>query len=115
MCRAFRLFLFVLLFAGLSCAPYRDPTAQNKQVPEKKDDDEAPTKIATVPVAANSVQDRVKQALTIVHDRPVNIDHNFWTVFHAILGMGFDTQLTNLKTKDKVRAIDYVRQQGEEV
>jgi hypothetical protein len=53
---------------------------------------------------------RIESALAQIKKRELAPDHGFWTIFHAILGMGFDTELTvNEKDGRKtVKAIDYV-------
>ncbi len=100
-----RLYLFLVLglaFAGLTCAP-------QGEVP--KNDDKNNENILYVPAA---LKDRIDFTLKEVHGRDLLISHGFWTVFHGILGMGFDTMVQDSKTGKKVNAIDYIFQ-GQEM
>jgi hypothetical protein len=95
-----------------ACAP-RGETGQTQSPPRPRDGDKVSAKDDTPP--PNSLRDRVKLALDSVQKRPLDIDHNFWTVFHGILGMGFNTELVDLRNKKSFRAIDYVREEGERI
>jgi hypothetical protein len=94
--------LLSLALAITTCAPQRDNSSDKDETAETK------------PPVPDSLKKRIEVALKVVHDRPLSIHHNFWTVFHAILGMGFETELVefgpNQEVKKKVKAIDYIRQ-----
>src|SRR5919108_337810 len=81
--------VFVIL-AGLTCAP-RDET------PPKGDNVvvENPGKGAeVVNVNADDLKGQIESALKQIKQRKLEPNDGFWTIFHAILGMGFDTELT---------------------
>src|SRR5262245_884779 len=52
----------------------------------------------------------IESALAKIKQRELAPDHGFWTIFHAILGMGFDTELVVKQNgkAEKVKAIDYI-------
>jgi hypothetical protein len=89
--------LLTAVVFGLTCAPQHEPTTN-----DKKNGPEVP----------QALKDRIEAALKHVRQRELLVNHSFWTVFHAILGMGFETTLTDPKTNEKHRAIDYVRKGG---
>jgi hypothetical protein len=107
-----------LTVTGLTCAPQTDDKGRDPI--EKQDDEVKPSGQTTdEDKPPDSLKGRVKEALKAVHDRPVDMQHNFWTVFHAILGMGLDTELVEFgpqsQIKKRVKAIDNVRQSGQSI
>jgi hypothetical protein len=92
--------LLIGVVFGLTCAPQHEP---------KKNGGNGDKPPIAVPQA---LKDRIEAALEHVRRRELGTDFSFWTVFHAILGMGLDTQLTDPKTKTRVNAIEYVRKGG---
>ncbi len=93
----------VVLFA-LSCAPQDDLPRKNA---EDKDDGRNPS----MPVVDNKgpLKDRLKATLEHVHARDLQTDYGFWTIFHGVLGMGLDTDLTDPDTRKKIKFIDAIR------
>jgi hypothetical protein len=107
-------FSVVLIFTGPTCAPQEDSSVENGTKPTAKKDKRIEERDTPPP---DSLKDRVKRALDVVHKRPLDIQHNFWTVFHGILGMGLGTELVEIdpNTKEigkRVKAIDLVRKEG---
>src|SRR5262245_62067613 len=86
---------------GVSCAPRGDappPISQDKKANGKR------------PVVAD-LKEQVESALADIKARPLEPGHGFWTIFHAILGMGLDTELVvDHKTGERVKAIEYIAQ-----
>jgi hypothetical protein len=108
--------VMLAMLALPTCAPQDDTVAEKTaKIVTKKDrridkaEDPPP----------ESLKERVKLALDVVHKRPLQINHNFWTVFHGILGMGLGTELVdyggNGEIKKRVKAIDRVCQEGQNV
>src|SRR5438094_210353 len=94
--------LFVAV-AGLTCAP-RDET------PSKLDKLVVENGIKVPQFHPDDLKARIESALDQIKQRKLEPDDGFWTVFHAILGMGFDTELV-LKDKvghKRVKAIEYI-------
>jgi hypothetical protein len=55
------------------------------------------------------LKDRIDAALENVRRRDVLTTHSFWTVFHAILGMGLEqTTLLDQETNQRFNAIEYI-------
>jgi hypothetical protein len=90
--------IFALL--GLHCAPTGTPTPKNG----------GSTVVAPVePPASNLLKDRIDFALQRVAERELETTYGFWTIFHAILGLGPEkTTLVNPQTKERFNAIDYI-------
>jgi hypothetical protein len=64
-------------------------------------------------VAPKGLQQRIDLAVKQVRRRELRADHGFWTVFHAILGLGPKTvELTTPEGK-RVNAIDYIAGGGQ--
>lgn len=107
---------FLWLPAGLAlywagCAPVEEPTSDTPAAaPAAATDSLArPRKLAV----SGSIKERVEAALNHVHRRDLLTTHAFWTVFHGILGMGFDTTLLDPLTNQRVNAVDHIRTGGE--
>lgn len=99
---ASRFWLVLLAVSSLHCAP-SDPTPRTKAgggaVQVQPD-------VAKTP---NVLKDRIEYALQVVRERDLGADYGFWTIFHAILGMGPEnTTLVNPETKERVNAIDHI-------
>jgi hypothetical protein len=102
-CLFFACCLLLLPILSTACAP-RDEQARLSADP---DDNPAPDK-ARPPDVPASLQARMKAALEHVHRRDLLTTHSFWTVFHGILGLGFDATLLDTTTGKKVKALDYI-------
>lgn len=112
--RLFGMTLFTAAVAiALSCAPVDGPA------PEPEDEGEARREIVptlvdegTKPKAQEPVPDslrgRIEAAVKNVRDRDLLTTNAFWTVFHAILGLGPGIDLVDPKTKERVNALEYI-------
>src|SRR5262245_2718838 len=84
---------------GLTCAPRatEDPPSPKSLGPG---------------VAVADLKELLEQTLKNIKDRRLVPTDGFWTIFHAILGMGLDTELIvedkGGKSERRVRAIDYI-------
>jgi hypothetical protein len=65
------------------------------------------------PPIPDGLRQRVAAAITNVRKRTLTTTNAFWTVFHGILGLGPDVELTNPRTKEKVKALDFICDGGE--
>jgi hypothetical protein len=99
--KAAYLLLFAGLLIGLSCAP-----GERKAKVDVDKEDASPPPI----VLPRELKPRLEAALENVHARDMETTFSFWTIFHGILGMGFDTTLLERDTGKKVNAIDHIRQ-----
>lgn len=92
--------VFLALLLGPSCAPVKNKDGPPKDVvvEDKKNPIEVPKEL----------QQRVKATLEHVHGRELETTYSFWTVFHAILGMGFDTPLLDRKAGKRYNAVEYI-------
>lgn len=108
--RASLTFLFGLLAGiGLGCAPQDDSA---RAVGGKTDEQPAP-QTHVPPVLHDSQKDRIDTVLKNVRSRDLLADNSFWTIFHGILGVGFDdARMLDPKTGTRSRAIDYVAEGG---
>jgi hypothetical protein len=102
------LYLFLAAtFAGVTCAPQGD-------LPQKKNGAAAPVAthpaepVALLPSAPVNLKERIDAALDNVNRRDVLTTHAFWTIFHAILGLGPDVTLLDPDTGKRVKALDYI-------
>jgi hypothetical protein len=96
--------LVVLAVGGLTCAPRDDHPPRDDKIVNPDGGVRPPF------FNADDLKARIEAALAQIKKRELAPDHGFWTIFHAILGMGFDTELV---VRDKggptrVKAIDYV-------
>jgi hypothetical protein len=95
----------VLGVAGLcaSCAPEAPPSpAKEKQEPA--------VKIGPPVIPSGGLEVRVKAAVDLVRQYKVRPSDGFWTVFHAILGLGPRTVelVVDDKTGERVNALEYI-------
>src|SRR5579864_2161147 len=93
----------VLIFTSITCAPHAD-VPSNVIGAGKKDDPPPPVN--------GPLQKRIKACLDHVASRQLEVSHPFWTVFHGILGQGFETKLLDRATGKSVNAIDYICKGG---
>lgn len=108
--RALFVFLFgLMIWAPLGCAP-QDENAKSPGAPAE----ERPAPRAHLPpVLHDSQKDRIDTVLKNIRNRDLLADNSFWTIFHGILGVGFDgARLLDTKTGTRSRAIDYVAEGG---
>lgn len=112
--------LAVLIWAG--CAPpapsgKTDRKDADKPAAEQKDAPSSNPPPPVYPVAESlpkpkpapaGLQERIEAAIESVQKRDLVTSNAFWTVFHGILGLGFDTTLLDPATGKRVRAIDWI-------
>jgi hypothetical protein len=99
-------FFLALVLTPVSCAPHGE-TARPIAAPGLKIE---ATPVAAVPA---SFKDRIDAALDNVRSRDLLTTHAFWTVFHAILGMGPEqTTLLDPESNQRYNAIEYVCKGG---
>src|SRR3989442_1721992 len=92
-----------LAFLSLTCAPTENPKGSTDN---KKDDE--PIKLVVMP---KGLPERINYAIEQTQKRDLTTQNGFWTVFHGILGNGLDTTLLIPATKERVNAIDYIREE----
>src|SRR5437879_4790862 len=101
------LFVVLLAFTSIACPP------APKEEPDKKD----PGTLAPMPPPPENMEalrPRIEAALDQVRSRDLVVEHGFWTVFHGILGTGIEnTMIKDPKTKQRVNAMDFIREGGE--
>lgn len=96
----------------LACAPLEsvapdvdeDTSEHNREVvlpPEK------PEKKELEPVP-DGLKQRIEAAVKNVRTRELATTNGFWTIFHAILGLGPGVELVDPKTKERVNALQYI-------
>ena len=61
----------------------------------------------------NALRQRIDAAIDQVERREVQTSHGFWTVFHALLGVGSDLKLVDPTNGKEVSAIDHISGGGE--
>jgi hypothetical protein len=100
------------LVLGLACAPVDNPAdSDNPQVnaPVQMDQGE---KLPAVEVKSEPVPDglklRIEAAIKNVRSRDLLTTNAFWTVFHAILGLGPGVELVDPKSKERTPALEYI-------
>ncbi|MBI1918795.1 MAG: hypothetical protein HYS12_29225 [Planctomycetes bacterium] len=92
-----------------SCAPVDSPGRR----PEPTEEDQPPEPVTKpLPPVRGGLRERVEAAMRQVWSRELRTDNGFWTVFHAILGMGFETTLADPLTGKTVNAIEHIRAGG---
>src|SRR5262245_27252434 len=87
--------------SGLTCAPRDEGTRDAPPV-------DKPRRDKSTNLNGKDLKAAVEAALTEIKNRTLVPGQGFWTIFHAILGMGFDTELLVGKNGKRVRAIDYI-------
>jgi hypothetical protein len=95
-------FLVAAALTGMTCAPRGDPNGFD---PTK---DKISANIQDPPPVPAAFKERIDAALDHVRRRDLLTTNGFWTVFHGILGQGFETTLLNPDSMEKVKAIDYI-------
>jgi hypothetical protein len=109
--RILRCFLLLpVLSAG--CAPGEETAGGDDPAPVERIAAPAPP---PRPEAAlrGGLQARVEAALRQVRDRDLLTTNSFWTVFHAILGVGPEAQLLDPLTRRRVNAVEWICRGGE--
>jgi hypothetical protein len=91
------LLLTVPVVCVLSCAPHDDGPST----------DTTPA-ASTAPPIPEAILPRINAALQNVENREVAATHGFWTVFHAILGLGPDVMLVEPQTGERIKALDRI-------
>lgn len=97
--------LLGFLVLGLSCAPVEDRRKGPNLVISDKDKEPAPPPIEL----PKEMKTRIEATLKHVHSRDLETTHSFWTIFHGILGMGFQTTVLDRKTGERINAIQHIR------
>lgn len=66
---------------------------------------------ATLPAVSKNdpLKSRLEAAIDSVIHRDLEVSHGFWTVFHAILGLGPEVMLIDRGSNQHLKALDYVR------
>jgi hypothetical protein len=107
-------FATFLAILGATCAPV-DSTAPKEPDTSVAKTDKAGAESTKPPpnYALTGLKPRIEAAIDQVRRRDVFTTNGFWTVFHAILGMGPGTMLTDPVTKAKVNALDHICSGGE--
>jgi hypothetical protein len=93
--------IVILAFTAVACPPAPNPDGSK---PDTK-------KIVEIqpPETLEQLRPRIEGALEQTRTRDLLTTHGFWTVFHAILGLGLEnTMLKDPKTKERFNAIDYI-------
>ena len=101
----------VLAACAVSCAPVEEPPQEGPAADSAAL--ERPTQLPRLPVVGGGLKQRVEAALEHVHRRDLLLTHAFWTVFHGILGTGFDATLLDPETGRRVNAVEHIRTGGE--
>jgi hypothetical protein len=95
-----------------TCAPVeKPPPPQGEADAAEKPPAEVLTQLpAPVP---DGPRYRIESAVRNIRERDVLTTNGFWTVFHAILGLGPGVPLLNPQTGERVNAVDYICGGGE--
>jgi hypothetical protein len=89
--------VLTVMLCGLTCAP-------------RKED---PTPTPDVGPIPDGLKERLDATLKQVKRRELDPTTGFWTIFHAILGMGLDTEMiVDRKSGKRERCIDFVARGG---
>jgi hypothetical protein len=104
------------LVLGLACAPVDDPadrqeSKDNVQVPIETGESVAATEVKSEPIP-DGLKLRIEAALKNVRSRDLLTTNAFWTVFHAILGLGPGVELVDPKTRERTPALKYICEGG---
>ena len=95
-------FFVVSVVLGLSCAPAAPP-------PPAKGKGKGSVEVGPEGEVPAALKKRIEAALEHVKARDLETTYGFWTIFHAILGLGPDNaMLLNPDTGERLNAIDYV-------
>jgi hypothetical protein len=104
------------VLAAATCAPI-DPAGPDTQPHGHRHPFGLP---APTPPAAKSaapasqgLRERIELAVDQVKRREVLATHGFWTIFHAILGLGPSVELVDPDTKARFNALDHIAKGGE--
>jgi hypothetical protein len=99
---------------GATCAPV-DSTAPKEldTSTAKKDKAVAESTKTTPSFELTGLKPRIEAAVDQVRRRDVWTTNGFWTVFHAILGMGPGTKLRDPDTDARINALEYICSGGE--
>jgi hypothetical protein len=103
------------LAACLGCAACdRLSAPDSATAPQSGTDKSAAEKLTVLPAPVPlGPAGRVEAAIRHVRDRQMLTTNSFWTVFHGILGLGFDVTLQDPESGQKVNAVDYICAGGE--
>ncbi len=65
-----------------------------------------------VPVTPDALRTRVEDAVKQIRARELRVSHGFWTIFHAILGLGPTVTMVDDETGARVNALDFIASGG---
>ncbi len=91
------------------CAPVDEPW---REAADKPGDHPKLGPRPQVTKAPDNLKQRIEAALENVKKRDLLTTHAFWTIFHGILGSGFETTVFHVETRERIRAIDYICKGG---
>jgi hypothetical protein len=98
-----------LAILGLTCAPVEPTGTKDGDASTSPTDKTTPESTKSIPsYALSGLRPRIEAAIDQVRRRDVLTNNGFWTIFHAILGMGPGTKLLDPITKAQVNALDYI-------
>jgi hypothetical protein len=107
--------LAIVLGLALSCAPVDGPGSSSGSPGGKEEDGSSSQKdhstketTQTSSPVPNSLKARIEAAVQNVRARELQVSNRFWTIFHAILGLGPGVELYDPSTKQKIIALDYI-------
>src|SRR5579859_6523694 len=99
--------------SSASCAPIDAPAPEAKAPSSTRQE---PAKSMAEKVLARDsdpLRVRIEAAIDNVRSRDMLTTHGFWTVFHALLGLGHSLELHDPDSKRSVNALDYIASGGE--
>src|SRR5262245_24926315 len=116
----------VLVGAGVTCAPVDDSPLDTKGPPDVPRKDQPPAEARKAPPGvqpglvpprqlpepSDPVQKRIELALQQARERDLTTKHGFWTVFHAILGLGPSANIVDASDGKRYNALDYISKGG---
>jgi hypothetical protein len=102
-----------LACGNFSCAPSAPPSSEGSGPANQGPPVLATPKEKETTQAKDLLQERIEAAIAQVKARNVLTTHGFWTVFHAILGLGPELTLYNEATQERINALEYITRGGE--
>jgi hypothetical protein len=111
---AFCLLASFLAILGVTCAPVDSPGTKDESASTAPTEKTRTEETKSIPsYALTGLRPRIEAAIDQVRRRDVLTTNGFWTVFHAILGMGPGTKLRYPDSDERVNALDYICSGGE--
>lgn len=105
----------VMATAFTSCAPVEAPSPQERNTSAGPDTPADAPMPAPRPLEAprGGLQDRIELAIEQVRERQLLTTNGFWTVLHAILGLGPSVTMHDPQTGRQVNALQYICDGGD--